>query len=108
MSKGSRSTALLLVVLLTPGIFLLCSSDLVGQTVLGTIKGTVKDSTGAIVPGVTVVVKNLGTAKERQGLSNESGDYVIADLEPAEYEVSAERTGHSIRQTGVRFRGKES
>ena len=43
------------------------------QAINGTIEGTVKDSSGAVLPGVTVTVTNTSTGAQRVVVSNESG-----------------------------------
>jgi hypothetical protein len=57
----------------------------------GSLRGTVTDPTGAVVPGATVVVSN---EKWAEGLvSNEKGRYVVTDLVPGTYEVSVSSEG---------------
>src|SRR5262249_1650799 len=73
--------------------FLLVSHDLNAQGTAGAIVGTVKDSTGAIIPGVPVVVRSQATNIARNVTSNESGDYNVPLLPPGVYEVSAQQTG---------------
>jgi len=82
-----------LSVLLALCVLSILPSGLQAQTIFGTIKGVVKDASGAVVPGVPVIVTNVGTARSRQGLSNDAGEYLIADLAPAEYEITATREG---------------
>ena len=59
----------------------------------GQVAGTVTDTTGAAIPGATVVVKNLGTNATRQVVSNETGAYQMTGLAPAVYELSATAKG---------------
>ncbi len=55
----------------------------------GRIAGTVKDQTGAIIPGVMITVKNDRTGEERSVMSGDKGDYQAAALRPSTYTVSA-------------------
>ncbi len=72
------------------------------QTVLGTILGTVRDPTGAAVPGVMITVKNVGTGIVHQTRSNAEGDYTIPLLAAGEYEITAEMQNfRKLRQSGV-------
>ena len=57
------------------------------------IVGTVQDSTGANVPNTTVTVENEETHLTRSAVSNESGNYVVADLPIGAYDVSATAAG---------------
>src|SRR5215813_4721028 len=58
-----------------------------------TLQGVVKDNTGAVVPSASVTLKNKGTGESRSVLSGASGDYVIPNLNPAEYSLTAAMTG---------------
>jgi hypothetical protein len=68
---------------------LFASTPLFSQSSNGTISGTVADSTGAIVPGVTVTATNNATGVVTTGLSNDAGVYNFASLQPGTYRVSA-------------------
>jgi hypothetical protein len=63
------------------------------QSVQSTILGTVKDQTGAAVPGVTVEVVNAGTNSSRTVTTDEKGDYRVPNLEPGRYGVSGTMAG---------------
>ena len=45
------------------------------QTVTGTIQGTVTDTSGGVLPGVTVTVTHVDTGTERAVVTNEAGLY---------------------------------
>ncbi len=59
----------------------------------GQVSGVVADTTGAAIPGATVVVKNVGTNATRQMTSSDNGSYQITGLAPAVYELSATASG---------------
>ena len=59
-----------------------------GQVEAGSIAGTVKDATGAVVPGATVKVKNVSTGLERTAQTGSVGQYTIPALTAGTYEVS--------------------
>lgn len=63
------------------------------QTVTGTLQGTVTDSTGAVVPGADVVVRNMETGQERNLKTNAEGSYSAAFLPLGRYSVSASGKG---------------
>src|SRR2546422_6588178 len=63
-----------------------------GQT-FGQITGVVYDSTGAVVPGVTITVTNPQTNFTRTALSNETGNYNFPALLPGVYNIKAELSG---------------
>jgi hypothetical protein len=76
--------------------FVLCASlfagSLFAQT-LGTVTGEVKDSTGAMVVGASVTVRNTATNGLREAVTNEEGVYSIPALNPGIYDVKAEKPG---------------
>src|SRR5258708_10217365 len=87
----------LLAVIRTTGIVLLslgASSAAIAQDV-GAISGTVTDSTGAVLPGVTVVLSNPGTiGGNQQAVTDERGVYQFTKLVPSgTYSVRAELEG---------------
>lgn len=63
------------------------------QTFTGTILGTVKDSTDAVVPNVKISLREVRTNTERFTVSNERGLYEVPLLPPGTYELSAETAG---------------
>jgi len=57
--------------------------------------GTVRDTSGAFVPGVTVTATNERTGDVRTAVSNAQGYFVIGSLKPSNYTLSAELVGFS-------------
>ncbi len=70
------------------------SAILLGQTTTDQdISGLVLDASGAVVPNVSVHVKNTATGLIRTAPSNESGFYLVSNLPIGSYEISAEAAG---------------
>ena len=63
------------------------------QSVTGTILGTVADSSGAAVAGITVTAINTLTAASRTVTSDADGNYLFRSLPVGEYTVEAEAPG---------------
>src|SRR5262249_31588237 len=59
------------------------------QSDRGTITGTVSDSSGAVVPGVTVEAKNVATGITYQAGTSEPGNFTLPQLPAGTYELSA-------------------
>ncbi len=57
------------------------------------LSGTVANSSGAGLPNVKVVVKNVTTGQIVEALTDVSGHYSVANLAPGDYEVSAQAEG---------------
>ena len=60
---------------------------------VGTLTGVVIDPNGANLPGVSVVVKNLGTGATRTAITDSDGHWILPGLPIGTYEVSYEITG---------------
>jgi Carboxypeptidase regulatory-like domain/TonB dependent receptor len=59
----------------------------------GTVTGTVVDSSGALMPKVTVSVVDTETGLKREAVTDVGGQYRVTGLSPSTYEVSAAATG---------------
>jgi len=73
------------------------------QITTGTVSGTIKDTTGAVVPGATVVlVSEAKGTRSVPAVTNGSGDYVFPNVTADTYRVEATLEGfHSISRGGV-------
>ncbi|HUQ87861.1 MAG TPA: TonB-dependent receptor [Vicinamibacterales bacterium] len=67
-----------------------------GQFETGNVVGTLKDSTGAVVPGAKVTLTNTQTGVTNEKTSNENGNYEFFTVRPGTYVVTAEKQGFSI------------
>jgi outer membrane receptor protein involved in Fe transport len=65
------------------------------QTVTGTLRGTVSDSKGAVVPGADVVIRNMETGQERAIKTGSEGVYVAPFMPLARYTITATGPGFS-------------
>ncbi len=63
------------------------------QVLYGSIVGEVRDSTGGILPGATVVVTNQDTKATREATSDTAGAYRFPTLQPGAYTVTVTMTG---------------
>ncbi len=57
------------------------------------LSGTVTDTSGAIIPGASVVVKNTATATQFDATSNEGGYFSVPALDPGTYSVTVTLMG---------------
>ena len=69
------------------------------QERFGALSGTLKDDTGAVLPGVTIAITNKQTGKVYTVVSGNDGVYRLLDLEPGRYSVRFELTGFSAAET---------
>jgi Carboxypeptidase regulatory-like domain len=63
------------------------------QVPTGSIRGVVKDSSGAIVPSANVTIRNEDTAQTRAIVSGEDGEYLAPALPVGHYDVTATHAG---------------
>jgi hypothetical protein len=63
------------------------------QILNGTITGTVKDPTDAVVPNAKVMVSDLATNQQYSTVTDESGVFTVANLPNGFYKVAAEHPG---------------
>src|SRR6476646_662195 len=70
-------------------VLFLCIPSLTAQTgSTSALTGTVKDSTGAVVPNVAVTATNTGTNRSRTVNTGSDGVYSIPLLDPGPYRVT--------------------
>lgn len=69
-----------------------CQVAVLSQTVSGTLQGRVVDTNGAVIPGATILIKNVETGQERTLTSNDEGFYNAPYLSIGQYKVEATRS----------------
>src|SRR5678809_671860 len=86
------------------GVLLLVPSAVLAQA---SITGVVKDTSGAVLPGVTVEAASPALIeKTRTATTDESGRYRIVDLRAGTYTVTFTLTGFSpVKRDGVELTG---
>src|SRR5262245_23126027 len=77
------------------------SLPVLAQITTGTVTGTVKDPSGAVIPGATVVLTSeaRGT-KSAPTVTNETGDFVIPNVTPDTYSIEVTLQGFKTAQRG--------
>src|SRR5437870_8774043 len=78
---------------------LLFSLSLFSQVNTGTISGIVQDSSGAVIAGATVTIRNVDTGTARTVTSDEGGRYIVPALPVGNYAVQGQQSGF---QTEIR------
>jgi hypothetical protein len=89
---------------LTLTLIVTLAGPLFAQSSNATLHGTVTDSGGGLMPGVTVKLRSEATGLARDVVTNESGGYVFNFLPAGEYEITAELTGFkSARRANIKL-----
>jgi hypothetical protein len=82
---------------------LLFAAPALAQFDTAQVSGAIQDSSGAVLPGVDVVLVNEATRLERRAVTNESGLYTFANVPVGDYRINAMLDGFKpIARTGVR------
>src|SRR5262245_47159564 len=91
-------------VALIVGALVVVSAGVVSaQQFTGGLRGAVRDANG-VIPGVTVVLTNEGTAIAREAATNEQGQYNFSAVTPGTYTVKTALQGFkSYENKGVRI-----
>src|SRR5262249_46051458 len=79
--------------LMTVVIAFFALSRAAAQTASGNIRGTVLDTTEAVVAKVTIILSNVSTGFRRTVITNERGDFDAPFLPLGDYQVTAEMAG---------------
>src|SRR5688572_16075841 len=96
MTRRTAQAAVIAVFLGVPG-------GALAQTALGSVAGTVRDTTGAVLPGVTVEASSpVLIEKVRAAQTDGEGRYQIIELRPGLYTVTFTLEGFStVRREGI-------
>src|SRR3954452_5150557 len=87
----------------------LVSLPLAAQTVTGTMRGSVTDRSGAVLPGVTLTIRNAETGAERILITDRNGSFKAPFLQIGRYNVQAELSGFgTMKHNGVRVELNET
>ena len=64
-----------------------------GQTATTSLRGVIKDPSGALVPGAKVTLTNVSTGTSSSTVANGAGYYVFPQIPPAKYTITASSVG---------------
>ena len=83
-------------------LVLVSVSSASAQSVGGSIQGVVSDATGAVLPGVSVTIKNAATGDTRAVITDQEGRYLVPVLPSGEYELTASLQGfQTVDRRGI-------
>ena len=86
---------------------LLLATSASAQVTTGDIVGRVTDESGAVLPGATVTVDNVGTHEIRTTVTSATGDYVVNLLPIGSYQVRVELESFRAQESRVDLRSSE-
>ncbi len=68
------------------------------QVSTASINGVIRDPAGAVIPGATIVLRNVDTSVERTSTTNEAGAYGFVSIPPGSYTIEATAKGFSSQK----------
>lgn len=87
-------------VLVTIALIVTLSFPMVAQN--GQIGGRITDPSGAVIPGAGIAVTNTATGVTRNTQSNEEGYYAMPQLQPGQYQLTAQKEGFKpVTRSGI-------
>lgn len=72
---------------------LVAAGGCLAQSIQGSILGTVKDTSGAVVPGANLVLTNMGEGTSRTTTSGSAGEFQFEDAKAGRYSLTVTRDG---------------
>lgn len=91
--RGQRFSRWIAARLVLMGVLILSTLSAHAQFDNGSITGTLRDTSGAVIPGATVTIRNLATGVTTTLQTNQDGTYQALALIPGTYSVEAAATG---------------
>jgi outer membrane receptor protein involved in Fe transport len=93
--RSAKTLTLFLLALLT-------GSNVAGQQITGSIRGTVSDPSGAVVRVATVTAKQIETGLTRVTVTDRNGEYVLVELPIGHYQLEVQAKGfEAYLQEGI-------
>src|SRR5262245_12971047 len=83
-----------------PLLLLLLGISINAQVSTASINGTLRDSSGNVIPNAEVILTNVKTNVERRASSNGVGVYIFPNIIPGEYNLQAGKSGFKTSKQG--------
>ncbi len=90
----------LLVLLFVVPLLAMCS---LAQTATSSLRGTVKDAQGAVVPNATIVLSNAEQGFSRAGKTDAQGAFQLPQLPPGDYTLTTTASGFAKSEQPIRL-----
>jgi hypothetical protein len=104
MTSKSQSACKTLALLACLAIFVSVSSLSFGQQLTGTLSGTTKDTTGAVVANAKITMINQASGDMRTTVSNSTGYFSVTAIQPGTYTLTIVAPGFKEwKQAGISF-----
>jgi hypothetical protein len=88
--SGFRHLLCFILIILYAGIV---GSDACAQSTFGSMRGTVQDTSGAVIPNAAVTIHSLDEGVDRQTVTDDTGAFVAENLKPGHYRLTVHHDG---------------
>lgn len=76
------------------GLLILVLAGIASAQFKASVQGTIKDTTGALVPEAKITLTNTETGKSQETTASDEGFYRLSGLAPGKYKMAIEKTGY--------------
>ena len=80
-------------------LVLMCAGSAIAQVSTATVNGVIRDPKGAVIQGATVTLTSIETTVQHPTVSNNAGEYVLLNIAPGRYVLSASASGFNPQKT---------
>src|SRR5262249_44568776 len=90
------------ITILEIGLVLCFAKPVRSQTATASLRGTVSDNSGAVIPGAQAVLSNPSTGYSRSAMTDSQGAYEFVEIPPATYDLTVTASGFAkYTQKGI-------
>ena len=89
-------------------LFALTAGPALAQSTFATLTGTVLDSSGAVLPGVTITVTNTRTQAARTVVTDNVGNYLLPNLDAGEYRIVTALSGFAEQTRRIELLARQT
>jgi carboxypeptidase family protein len=89
-------------------LFAIGAAPLRAQSTFATLTGTVVDSSGGVLPGVTITVTNVRTQAARTVVTDDVGNYLVANLDAGNYRIVTALSGFAEHAREVELLARQT
>ena len=94
---------IIIVVVAIAGVLCACAAFASAQNPMGALRGTVYDSSGAVIPSATVELRDTRSSFHRAIQTDARGDFLLEDLPPGPYALVATAAGFKPQCSEIRI-----
>jgi hypothetical protein len=90
------------------GLLRIVELSVMGQSTLGTLTGIVTDPSGAVLPNISVTVRNTQTDQRRIATTESDGTFQFVNLDAGTYEIAVIQPGFSNHKQTVELLARQT